>query len=181
MPAQKRTKPNTQEKKSLSPAQATAIELLVSGSTVKDAAESAGVRRETCSEWLNHSSIFQASLNQRRAELFAEQIDRLRLLVPRALAVLEAELQNEKRRLRAAESILKLTGIDLSQINATLNTDARDIESRQQLLMIDNDWFEAVEKERETEEALMRVTEMQRQIETRKRRLREEISAANKN
>ncbi len=72
----------------LTPQQETAADLLAFGATVTDAAATVKVSRQTVSEWLNHHAGFQAVLNARRRELFAENQERLRSLIPKALETL---------------------------------------------------------------------------------------------
>jgi hypothetical protein len=83
--------------------------LLASGTTITEAAKTVGVSRPTVSEWLNHHPAFQATLNSRRQELWTATSERLRTLLPKALDVLEAELEGENR-LSAAVHLLKAAG-----------------------------------------------------------------------
>ena len=86
----------------LAPQQETAADLLAFGATVTDAAATVKVSRQTVSEWLNHHAGFQAVLNARRRELFAENQERLRSLIPKALETLEGSLGDEKQAMAAA-------------------------------------------------------------------------------
>jgi hypothetical protein len=73
----------------LSPAQHVALGALMTGQTITDAAQAAGVNRETVSRWLNHDAAFQAELGRQRAALHAAVDDRLRNLTSQALDTLE--------------------------------------------------------------------------------------------
>ena len=52
----------------LSEQQLCAIEALIGGSSIQEAADAAGVNRVTVSRWRNHHPEFQAELNRRRDE-----------------------------------------------------------------------------------------------------------------
>jgi hypothetical protein len=91
---------------SLSEPQRTAVDLIVSGKTLQDTADAIAVTRQTVSVWLNHHPGFQAALNKRRQELWADLVDGLRALAPKALAVLARALDGEEP-LPAAVHVLK--------------------------------------------------------------------------
>jgi len=105
---QKPTQPDT-DTWALSPPQETAIDLLASGKTVTDTAIAVDMTRQTVSEWLHHHPGFQAALNAKRQELWAGMTDRLRSLLPKALDVLEQELEGDNR-MQAAVHLLKAAG-----------------------------------------------------------------------
>jgi hypothetical protein len=90
------------------------------------------VSRQTVSEWLHHHAGFQAALNQRRQELWEGIIDTLRGLVPRALVVLQQELDGEgPGRLQAATHVLKAVGL-YGQLHAPSGpTTTEDVEQAQ--------------------------------------------------
>ena len=108
------TKTDTQKngsKAELSPAQLTAADCLATGSSVKDAAAAVKVTRQTVSEWLNQDAAFQAELNRRRAELWSEQADRLRSLLPKALTTIERAIEEGGAEgLKAALAIIRHFG-----------------------------------------------------------------------
>src|SRR5207302_1319021 len=91
-----------------SPQQETAVGLLASGKTVDETAQALGVTRPTVGAWLRHPGM-QAALNGRRQEQWAGMTDRLRSLLPKALDVLEQELEGENR-IQAAVHLLKAAG-----------------------------------------------------------------------
>jgi hypothetical protein len=94
----------------LTPQQCTAVDLLVSGKTLTDTAEAIGVGRPAVSDWCNHFPPFIAALGARRQELWESQVDTLRNLLPKALSVLEKELDGPQP-LPAALAILKSCGL----------------------------------------------------------------------
>jgi len=94
----------------LSTAQLAAIPLLLAGKSVTDTAAAVGVTRQTVSGWLNADTLFIATLNDERADLWEAGKDRLRSLLPRALDVLETGLDHPDLRigLAAARDVLRL-------------------------------------------------------------------------
>ena len=108
MPSRKVMKGNGEDH--LTPQQQAGVDLLVSGKTLTDAAEVLGVTRETVSTWTNHNPVFIAALNQRRGELWESQVETLRGLLPRALAVLAAAMEGDNP-LPAALAVLKSCGL----------------------------------------------------------------------
>jgi transposase len=95
----------------LTPQQAVAVDTLVTGSTVTEAAETVKVSRQTVSGWLHHDAAFQAALNARRQELWTGHVERLRSLVPKAMDALEVGVTDEKQGVVAAVHILKAVGL----------------------------------------------------------------------
>lgn len=88
-----------------------AVELLILGKADREVAEQVGVTRQTVSGWRLHDPFFQAELNRQRSQLFGAAIDRLRNLVPKALDVIERELEGPNG-YKAAFEVLRLAGID---------------------------------------------------------------------
>jgi len=105
------TKADNGDKLKLTPQQELAVDLLATGKTITETAEAVEVARQTVSEWLNHNSAFQAGLNYRRQELWRANTNRLRSLIPKALDVLEREIEG-KNSLKAAVCILKAAGLE---------------------------------------------------------------------
>ena len=103
------TNPDTSDW-TLTPQQETAVDLLASGKTVTDTAAAVEVTRQTVSEWVNHHPGFQAALNRRRQELWGNMVDGLRALAPKAMAVLEKELDGETP-VPAAIHVLRACGL----------------------------------------------------------------------
>ena len=102
----------------ISPAQAVALEALAAGATVTEAAQKAGVTRETVSRWTHHDPVFIAELQNVRAELALQARCALEALGTQAIAVLAAALQNKPvtpAALRAASIVLKMLGADRGQ------------------------------------------------------------------
>jgi hypothetical protein len=132
MPTQRKpTNPDTPDW-TLTPQQHTAVDLLVSGKNLQDTATAVEVTRPTVSEWVNHHPGFQAALNQRRQELWADMTDGLRALLPRAIEVLQRELEGEQA-LSAAVHLLKCCGLYGGMGAPSGQTDAAAIALAQQL------------------------------------------------
>jgi hypothetical protein len=90
--------------------QLSAIDLLVSGKNDKETAELLNLSRTCITKWRLYDPVFQAALNQRRSEVWASGLDRIRSLIPKALDVLDGELEkgDSPNRLKAATEILRL-------------------------------------------------------------------------
>jgi hypothetical protein len=99
-----------QHKRGLTTPQLSAIDLLASGKTAKETAELLKLSRTCVTRWCLYDPVFQATLNQRRAEVWGAGIDRLRSLFPKALDALADELENRDspNRLKAAAEVLRL-------------------------------------------------------------------------
>jgi hypothetical protein len=80
----------------ISARQERAIELLLAGSTITRAAQEVGVSRQTLSLWANRDPFFAAELNARRRELWRAGQDRLRSMVPAALAAVARGLVGDQ-------------------------------------------------------------------------------------
>lgn len=106
--------------------QATAIDLLLAGKSDTATSEAIGAHRTTISRWRAYHPAFQAELTRRRAELFGSATERLRAMVPKALEVLEAELDGENK-LNTAQSILRMAGLDKLDPPKGSPDDAEDI------------------------------------------------------
>ena len=116
----------------LSTGQLNAIDRLVAGGTDSEAAEAAGVTRQTVNGWRNHHPYFRAELNRRRSELWGAAQDRLRDLLPRALDVLAEELEGENG-YKVALQLLRITGLGdgrLGEIGPTTGAGVVEEETR---------------------------------------------------
>lgn len=113
----RRTATNDDGARELTPQQEAAVDLLATGQTVTDTAAAVGVSRQTVSGWLHHDFAFQATLNQRQHELWAGLSARLRAMMPKALATLEAALDGGD--MRAALAVLKLASVPVAPSGAT--------------------------------------------------------------
>src|SRR5262249_49903483 len=113
----------------LSIQQETALHALMSGATQAEAAERAGVARETVCRWLQDDADFVAALNRARKEIRDASIDRLQLLALKSSEVLAKLLEHDDPRIRlvAAQTALKAAGLEGS-IAPIGPTDAADIE-----------------------------------------------------
>lgn len=76
----------------LKPRQITALEALLSGATVKEAAEEAGVHRSTVHRWQRRNLAFRAVYNRRLLELQQSAVTRVHQMVHSALDQLEEDL-----------------------------------------------------------------------------------------
>jgi hypothetical protein len=103
------TKPD-KTRRELSIEQLNAIDLLVTGKSDREVAEVVGISRQTVCGWRLYDPYFQAELNKRRKEIWGESVDRLRSLLPKALEVLERELEPGPNSWRAALKVLELAG-----------------------------------------------------------------------
>ena len=113
------TKPDTtgQPKKAarpLTPAQASAVLLLVAGRTDAEAAAELGVHRTTVSQWKNHHPEFIAELNRTRDSVHAELSDRLRVLASAALRAIGDALESDDPAARTAAAFELLKRVPLS-------------------------------------------------------------------
>lgn len=94
----------------LSVAQLTAIDLLVQGKLDREAAEAAGVSRETVTRWRNGNAPFQAELNRVRARVWRGCQDHLASLVHEALDTLADAMREGD--VRAAIALVKTARLE---------------------------------------------------------------------
>ena len=118
----------------LTPEQELAIARLLEGATDAEAAEAAGVTRQTVNTWRNRNPVFMAELNARRRALWDAHQDRLRGLIGRALDVLEEDMADdsqspESRRLRQAAAVQILRAA--AGLNPDGPVNAGEIEAQQ--------------------------------------------------
>jgi hypothetical protein len=102
----------------ISPAHWLALQALVSGGSVTQAAKEAGVARETVSRWIHHDPVFIAEMQNARDELASQTRCALEALGMRAVGVLADAVQNQfvkPWRLRAACAVLKMIGADRAE------------------------------------------------------------------
>ena len=99
----------------LTPQQQTAIERLLLGATITEAAQAAGVIRQTVSEWSNHHWPFQSELSERRAQALRDVQQRLEeaaLMAVEVLAQIAADpAQPAGVRIKASVAILERCGL----------------------------------------------------------------------
>lgn len=101
------------ETDTLNPKQDLALTALLRGATDQEAAEAAGVTRQTVCGWRNQDAAFAAELNSRRKALWENASERMRSLVSRALEVLCEDLDAEDPRLRQAAAVHVLRSVGL--------------------------------------------------------------------
>lgn len=102
----------------LTVAQENAIDALLLGNSDGEAAEIAGVSRQTVWGWRTWHPYFRAELDKRRRAIFSEAKDRLRALLPKALARLEKELESDAGDWRAAAQVLKIGSFEIQRDEA---------------------------------------------------------------
>jgi hypothetical protein len=96
--------------------QVLAVAALMGGSTVTEAAEKAGVSRETVSRWVHHDPAFIAELQNRRAELIATLQFEFASLGKRAIEVMRDILKSGTgeggaKDFAAAVKVLEMLGL----------------------------------------------------------------------
>jgi len=102
----------------LSVEQCNAIDLLVTGAGDAEVAAAVGKTRQTVCGWRLHHPTFQSELNRRRHEVWGAATDKLRALLPKALATLERELEGGNDAVRVAIAIMKMASLPISTIGS---------------------------------------------------------------
>lgn len=114
----------TGQKKQLSPQQEQEIGLLLLGKTDEAIAAEIGVCRQTVNRWQHDDALFIATINQRRAEIWASVSDRFRNLLVLSLDRVFSELEQSDD-IDTALAVMKMCKIDPSVIGPV---DAAEIE-----------------------------------------------------
>jgi hypothetical protein len=127
MKANRTTVYNREHNRKLTGLQTSAIDLLVSGKNDRETAELLNLCRSTVTKWRLYDPVFQAALNQRRADIWGAGVARLQSLIPRALDILADALEKglPPARVKAASIILTLAKLPLTA--PTGPTDAAQI------------------------------------------------------
>jgi hypothetical protein len=94
----------------LSDRQLVAIATLVAAGTQKEAANAAGVTRQTVNDWVNHHYGFIAKINELRAERLQSCADELQTSVRKALELVTKTI--DEGHTAVALGLLKLVGVD---------------------------------------------------------------------
>lgn len=112
------TKPHKTSPKSadLSPSQELAVEAILVGKVDREAAQIAGVSRETVTRWRLHHRGFITELNARRKAIWSTSQDRLLSIILLALEAIADELGNKAspKRFEGALAFLKVFPFEIS-------------------------------------------------------------------
>ncbi len=109
------TNQDDDEKGKLTPAQTTAVSLLAVGDTLTGAAERLNVSRQTISKWLNQDEDFQIALKEKQAEIFEDEVRRIKGLTARALEVIYEGLENDNFRFRLMAAVKLLSAVNIGK------------------------------------------------------------------
>ncbi len=103
----------------LSPIQQKAIGLLAEGSNLTDTAKQLEISRKTLSVW-NGNEDFQAALSAATAEIFSDEVRRIKSKTAKAIDVLFDCLESDNARIRlsAASKLLTVVGLQTSIADA---------------------------------------------------------------
>ena len=103
----------TDDPAELTDRQLAAIELIASGATDTAVAEALHVNRRSVYRWRVEDPEFRAHLSKRRAELYANSVDRLRAMLNQALNTLEQQISDPytTTSLRAARTLLVMARV----------------------------------------------------------------------
>jgi hypothetical protein len=112
--------------RALSPAQLAAIEKLLLGAKIVDAASAAGVDRRTVHRWLKGDRDFQAELNRRRNDLTMALDDHLRRIALDGLDAVEEAVRGGN--VNAALAVLRGIGALSGQRQPPRIEDPDDLE-----------------------------------------------------
>jgi hypothetical protein len=107
-----------------------ALQALVTGASVTEAAAAAGVARGTVSRWINHDYDFHRALCELRSEIWNEVRDRLRAAQLTALSTLEARCSDPDEGLKAAVALVRIGGLDRLDLSVPGEYRTRGYDSR---------------------------------------------------
>jgi hypothetical protein len=109
------------EKEKLTPAQIQAIGFLALGESITGAAEQLQIARQTLSGWLNGNPEFQAALRACQAEIFEDEVRRVKGMTARALEVIYEGLEHENYRFRLMSAVKLLSAVNIGKLIAEAN------------------------------------------------------------
>jgi hypothetical protein len=112
---------NHDEREKLTPAQIQAIGLLALGESITGAAETLSLARQTVSGWLNGNPEFQAALRACQAEIFEDEVRRVKGMTARALEVIYEGLEHENYRFRLMSAVKLLSAVNIGKLIAEAN------------------------------------------------------------
>lgn len=95
-------------KKELSTTQQAALTALLSGSTDAEAAEVAGVARETVTRWQNNDPLFEVELNRGRKAIWRADVQKISNIRSKALTTVKKAVEGGD--VKAAFKILEMSG-----------------------------------------------------------------------
>ena len=106
---QNESEPSSSIPAALSVSQQTAIRELTAGASITDAANSAGVTRQTISRWIHQDPRFQAAYNAWQREMIDSARAQALAMTGKALATIDAAI--EKGHVNAALAVARHTGV----------------------------------------------------------------------
>lgn len=115
----------------LSIRQKNAIDLIIIGKTDQEVADEIKVSRQTVNSWKNKNAIFVAELNYRRNSIWESQMQRLRLLVSRAVDALNDGLDSDNERIRVTSAVNTLKAVGVFGRNLEISGSTNPEEIRQ--------------------------------------------------
>jgi hypothetical protein len=104
-----KSKSDAARAENLPPEQTAALELLLAGRTVVEAAQATGVNRKTIHRWLKNDPAFQAAYNEWQEQMKETCRSRLLVLTDKATAAVEKALENGDA--KSAMQLLKEIGL----------------------------------------------------------------------
>lgn len=129
--------------------QESAVDLLASGKNDTETAEALGIHRVTVTRWRNYSPEFRATLADRRRMIWGSSADLLRSMLPKALKVLQGNLDSDDwaTRTQAAYGIIRTAGkLPLEPVEPTdpddyvQQTFDRELNRLEALIAKDDEW-----------------------------------------
>ncbi len=117
------------EKNELSAIQLRACTSLAFGENITTVAEDLNLSRSTVSSWVNSHTEFQNALRQLQAQMFNDEVRRLRGMTTRALGVIYELLENPNYRIRLAAANKLVSALNLPALLAQENSRPPEVEA----------------------------------------------------
>jgi hypothetical protein len=121
------------EKNELSAIQLRAISALSFGDNITTVAEELNLSRQTVSSWVNSHIGFQNALRQLQAQMFDDEVRRLRGMTTRALDVIYEGLENPNYRIRLAAANKLVSALNLPALLAQESSRPPEVKAPAQL------------------------------------------------